>query len=71
MDVLKGIGLLEGTVLVGLLVLSILPAVCAFILAERKALPRTIWALLGLVLSWPIVIALLVFPSAESRQRPQ
>ena len=71
MDILKGIGLFEGTVLVGLLVLSILPAVCAFILAGPKALPATIWALLGLVLSWPIVIALLVFPSAQNRQGPR
>jgi hypothetical protein len=70
MDILKGIGILEGTVLVGLLALSILPAMRASILAGRKGLPPIMWALLGLALSSPIVVALLVFPGAQNRQRP-
>ena len=63
MEWLRTIGPFEFVILVPILILSFIPAAIAYQIAKRKHLPPGQWTLLAIVFSWPIVVALLFFPT--------
>ena len=64
---LQGIGPFEFGILVSILLLSFVPAAIAYQIARRKHLPPGRWTPLAIVFSWPIVVALLFFPTFRPR----
>lgn len=63
MEWLWTIGPFEFIILISIVIVSFLPAAVAYQIAKRKHLPPGRWALLAIVFSWPIVIALVFFPT--------
>jgi hypothetical protein len=65
-DWMSPIGVPEALVfIIVFLMFFVVPVYLGYRIAKQKGLPPFRWVILTLLFSWPIVIALLLFPKAE------